>query len=375
MNLVRLIVALGAAVIVFRSAAAADADQQKINTAVDALTRLQNVQLDEKPAVKAAVDRLLEKTRGTANFVRLVRHFNLTNRNAELLEVTMSGTNAEAGVEALRWVLASKDVSAIRTGITHSNATNAGRLVQALGSTKEKQAIPLLEPLIAGESEPLVVRRAAVRALAQTQDGAGKVLKAAREQALADDLKFVAASELHASRWPEIKSEAATVLPLPVGQNATPLPPVTELVRMKGDVTRGAIVFKRDSVACNKCHKVGTDGQEVGPALTEIGTKLAREALYESILDPSAGISLGYEAWTVELKSGDEIYGLKASETPEEVAIKDTNGIITRYKRADIVSLRQGKTSIMPSGLQATMTTQELVDLVEYLMALKKPNS
>ncbi len=35
-------------------------------------------------------------------------------------------------------------------------------------------------------------------------------------------------------------------------------------------------------------------------------------------------------------------------------------------------SRQQSKLSIMPAGLQAAMTTQELVDLVEYLAALKK---
>src|SRR3954464_2407743 len=80
----------------------ADADQEKINTAVEALTRLENVNLDEKPAIKAAVERVLEKSRGTANYVRLVRHFNLKDKNAELLEVVIKNPESEGGVEAMR---------------------------------------------------------------------------------------------------------------------------------------------------------------------------------------------------------------------------------------------------------------------------------
>jgi putative heme-binding domain-containing protein len=133
--------------------------------------------------------------------------------------------------------------------------------------------------------------------------------------------------------------------------------------------------FRRDQTGCIKCHRVGSEGGDIGPALTEVGTKLAKEALYESILDPSAGISFGYEAWQVQLKSGDEAYGLKSSETTDELAIKDTNGIITRYKKTEVASMQQTKTSIMPTGLQLTMTTQDLVDLVEYLSSLKKAES
>ena len=352
--------------------AAEAAEQQKINTAVEALTRLQNVNLEEKPAVKAAVERVLEKTRGTPNFVTLVQHFKLTNQAAGLLEVAMNNPNDESGVEAMRLALASKDLATVRAALQTTNSSNAVHLVEALGNAREKQVVPILEPLVTEEARQIDVRRAAVKALAQTSDGASALLALAKQEKLPENLKFLAASELNATRWPEIKAEAGKVLPLPAGQNAQHLPPVAELVRKMGDATRGAAVFRRETTGCIKCHQVRGEGRDLGPALSEIGTKLPKEALYEAILDPSAGISFGFEAWQIQLKSGDEAYGLKASETADEIAIKDTNGIITRYKKSEIASMIQTKTSIMPTGLQLTMTTQELIDLVEYLSSLKK---
>jgi putative heme-binding domain-containing protein len=141
---------------------------------------------------------------------------------------------------------------------------------------------------------------------------------------------------------------------------------------MKGDAANGAAVFRRETTACIQCHQVRGEGREVGPALSEIGTKLPKEALVEAILDPSAGISFGFEGWQLQLKSGDDAYGIKVSDATDEVAIKDANGIVTRFKRGEIASMQQSKISIMPSGLQQTMTTQELVDLIEYLSSLKK---
>lgn len=347
-------------------------DQQKINTAVEALTRMENVNLDEKPAIKAAVTRVLDRTRGTPSFVRLVQHFKLTNQTAGLLEVAINNPKDESGVAAMRLALADKNLAPVKSAIDTTNLANAVRLVEALGNAKDKQVVPLLEPLVNDDKRNIELRRAAVTALAQTQDGAASLLKMAKEEKLPDNLKFVAASELNSVRWPEIKTEAAKTLPLPAGQNSQPLPPVAELVKMKGEAARGAEVYRRETTACIKCHQVRGEGRDVGPALSEIGTKLPKEALIEAILDPSAGISFGFEAWQVELKSGDEAYGLKANETADEVAIKDINGIITRYKRSEIAGLHQSKTSIMPTGLQQTMTTQDLVDLVEYLSSLKK---
>src|SRR3954452_22337280 len=79
----------------------AEATQEKINTAVEALTRLENVNLDEKPAIKAAVERVLDKTRGSPNYVKLVQHFNLKDKNAGLLEVAINNPENESGVEAM----------------------------------------------------------------------------------------------------------------------------------------------------------------------------------------------------------------------------------------------------------------------------------
>ena len=365
-----ILIVLFCAVLTGRKALAADADeQQKISTAIEALTRMEDMNLDEKPAVQAAVNRVLEKTRGTPNFVKLVQHFKLTNQNAGLLEVAINNPKDESGVEAMRLVLAGHDLSVVKDAL---QTTNAERLVEALGNAKDKQAVSLLTPLVTDEARPLEARRAAVRALTQTQDGSASLLALAKAEKLPQNLQFIAATELNSARWPEIKAEAVKVLPLPAGQNAQPLPPVAELVKLNGDTAKGAEIFRRETVGCIKCHQVRGEGRDVGPALSEIGTKLPKEALYEAILDPSAGISFGFEAWQLQLKSGDDAFGIKASDTAEEIAIKDTNGIVTRYKRAEITAMQQMKISIMPAGLQMTMTTQELVDLVEYLAGLKK---
>lgn len=366
-------IALSCALLCGRLAHAADSEEQeKIKTAVEALTRLENVNLEEKPAIKAAVQRVLEKTRGTPAFVQLVQHFQLTNQNAGLIEVAANNPANDTGVAAMRLVLAAKDLSAVEKALQTTDSARAARLVEVLGHAQDKQAVPVLEPLVTDEKREPAVRRATVSALAQTQSGATALLGLAKQDRLPDNLKFLAASALNAARWPEIKSAAAQVLPLPAGRNAQPLPPVAELVKMPGDAAKGAEIFRRENVGCIKCHQVRGEGRDIGPALSEIGSKLPKEALLESILDPSAGISFGFEAWQLQLKSGDDAYGLKASETKDEIAIKDINGLVTRYKKSEVASIQQSKLSIMPTGLQLSMSTQELMDLVEYLFSLKK---
>jgi len=63
---------------------------------------------------------------------------------------------------------------------------------------------------------------------------------------------------------------------------------------------------------------------------------------------------------------------LIVSETNDELALKTVGGIVTRYKKEDISRRTKQKLSIMPAGLEQTMSVDELADLVEYLSSLKK---
>lgn len=347
-------------------------DAQKTALAVEALTRLQNVNLEQNPKLEQTVLRVLEKTRGSPAFVKLVQHFKLKDQDAGLLEVATRNPTNETGVEAIRLVLANRDSTALERALRSTNRDEAIKTAEVLGNASDKSAVPLLLPLTEQAVTDPALRRQTVRSLAKTSEGASGLLSLAKAGKLPEDVKFTAATELSRVRWPEIKEQAAQVLPLPSGQNNEPLPPIADLLKMKGNPVGGAQVFNSPTVGCANCHRINGQGVDFGPDLSEIGTKLGKDALYESILDPSAGISFGYEAFQLQLKSGDEAYGLIASETADEIAIKAVGGIVTRYKKSDVVKKEQMKLSIMPAGLQQTMTTQELVDLVEYLSSLKK---
>lgn len=352
------------------STIAAELDRTAI--AVEALSRLKDVDLNTNATVKAAVIKVLEATRGTPNFVRIVRDFKIQGQNAGLLEVAAKQPKDEAGIEAVKLILASQDSPLLREGLSDTKRAVAVNIAEALGNTKDKQMIPLLAPLVTDPHRDVAVRKQAVRSLALIQNGAAELLKLARDGSLPADLKLTASAELNQVRWPKLQAEAAQLLPLPQGKNTEPLPPLAELLKMPGEPKRGEEVFARTEASCVSCHRVKDKGVDFGPALTEIGTKLGKDALYEAILNPNAGISLGYESWQIELKDGDEAYGLITSETEEEIVIKDARNVPMRIKKSDLAKRQQSKVSIMPADLQKTMSTQDLVDLVEFLSTLKK---
>ena len=353
------------------SALRAETLDERTRIAVEAMLKINATSLEQNAKLKETVSKLLAKTAGTAEFVKLVQHFKVPGQEEGLLAVAVKNPKTDFGIDAMRMLMADGKQELIRRIISGSDVEAACNCVEVVGNSRTKEAPGLLSTVVADQSRDAPVRGQAVKSLAQTQEGAKALLRLAEEQKVPDDLKFAAASELSIAPWPDVRKKAKEVLPLPAAQNAEPLPPVAELVKRKGDPVKGEKIFNSPTAGCATCHQVKGQGVDFGPNLSEIGTKLAKEAIYESILSPSAGISFGYEAWNIELKSGDELYGIIVSDTPEQVAIKSVGGIITKCRPLDIVRREKGKLSIMPAGLQQNMSSQDLVDLVEYLASLK----
>src|SRR5262249_53968409 len=166
------------------------------------------------------------------------------------------------------------------------------------------------------------------------------------------------------------KQEAVKLFPPPPAKDNQPLPPLSDLVARKGNSKNGAMVYTT-SGTCANCHVVNGAGKEVGPDLSEIGKKLSREALYESILFPSAGISHNYETYVVETKNGNVASGILVSQTPDAVVLKGSDAIVRTFKKSEIETLVKSNVSLMPADLNKAMTVQELTDLVEYLLTLR----
>ena len=244
-------------------------------------------------------------------------------------------------------------------------------MTKALGGVSDARAVPLLKAVIVNPKSSTDLRKQGVRSAVKSHEGASMILNLAESDTLPADTRFVAQSELSVVRWPDIKTRSAKTLPPPVGSSAEPLPPVAQLLKQSGDPNQGKSLFNGKAV-CSTCHQVAGQGVNFGPDLSQVGSKLGKDALYEAILDPSSGIAFGYEAWLVVLKSDDEAFGLLASETETDLSIRAPGGIVTAYKKSDILKREKQKMSIMPAGLQATMTPGELVDLVEYLVSLRK---
>ena len=154
--------------------------------------------------------------------------------------------------------------------------------------------------------------------------------------------------------------------PLRTGED---FPQMTELLVYEGTVAEGQEIFV--TAQCATCHIVDDVGTNFGPDLSEIGAKLSKQGLYEAILDPSAGVSPTYQSYSLELDDGEFVTGFIESETPARVVLRMAGGVVDEFETSRIENRLANNLSPMPIGLQQTMSTGELIDLVAYLASLK----
>jgi putative membrane-bound dehydrogenase-like protein len=272
-------------------------------------------------------------------------------------------------------------------------------LLEVLGETRrEELAPPLLGLLDGGEAEG--VRRAALEALGRAageriaaalieryeamgerlrpqarrllvsrKSWAGLFLQAVAEQGIpaadvsGEDLKQLAAHGDEAfdramrSHWGSFRA-------------ASPAEKLAEIRRLandlragSGDPAGGRRVFAE---RCTACHKLGGEGQSVGPDLT--GSKREdRERLLIDIVDPGAAIRREYLSHLLRTADGRLLFGLIVEETAGTLALVDARGERQSISREAIDSIEVSATSLMPEDLLKGLSPGELRDLFAFL--------
>ncbi len=183
------------------------------------------------------------------------------------------------------------------------------------------------------------VRVAMAKGLSRTDQGAQYLIDQARAGKLPNEVRFVVGSALRTNRKEEIRKAASELFPSPKSLGKEAIPPLAELVVRKGDAVSGEKIFKTTGT-CANCHQVRGQGKVVGPDLSEIGSKLTREAMFVSILDPSAGISHNFESYSALMDSGQVVVGLMVSQAEDKVTLKDAKGIERVLPRQKLNSSR-----------------------------------
>jgi putative membrane-bound dehydrogenase-like protein len=164
---------------------------------------------------------------------------------------------------------------------------------------------------------------------------------------------------------PLLTKHWGAIRPATPGEKAARIRSVMHMLGQgRGDVHRGAALFKQH---CAACHTLFGDGGKVGPDLTT-ADRTNRELLASHIVDPHRVIRPEFSAFVAVTKDGRTLTGLVVEETPNSITLADDKGRTT-LRRDDIEELKASDKSLMAEGLLDQLNDQQIRDLFAYLEA------
>lgn len=325
--------------------------------------------------VKAAVRTAMRTERLQSKALELADDLGDAEYGPELLALARSEAPEEIRASAVQALGKTRDpayVPELEKFMASGPTPVRAAAVRSLGFAAPPGIEAKFRQLVMGQ-EPNEIRSEAVRVLGRGESGMNLLLDLEQKGDLPAELKNLATTMIHSSRNPVITQRAMKILPPFSSKNRTALPPPRALLGMEGNAARGRkVFFATDGPECSSCHGLDDTKKLAGPKLAAIGGKLGKEALLDSILNPSAGIAPEYYLWILETKSQGQVIGVIAEDTPQRVIVRTETGDEIRLRPSEIAERRQSKLSMMPEDMVNRMTERQLVDLLEFLTTLKE---
>jgi putative membrane-bound dehydrogenase-like protein len=322
---------------------------------------------DQKmPQARAVVQRILPSIEGTAAWIDAIRSMKLTDQSDALIRMALNHPDKDLQYEAVKTLIENADAKQLKAHYESLSKEQKDIIVPLMGRSEVPYNMKLLQTIMNDENRSAYERQLAAKALGSSWQGQHILADLIEQKKLPTLLEEAVAFKLINSWSTEVKATGFKVLQ---ARNAgVELPPVEELIAMDGNVTLGRAVYRS---YCANCHQAEGEGIEFGPGLGEIGSKLAKQAIYEAIFYPSAGINFGYEGYLIKTKSGDVFSGYISSETEDDIILRMMGGTSQTIAKNEIASKEAMEQSLMTANLHTAMSQEELVNLVTYLSSLK----
>ena len=342
----------------------------RVRDAPKRFERLDRKTCSSDPAHVAALKRVVAASRGTRRFVDLIERFELPGYSDDLLALAQANSENELGVRAVMILLSQTREGRDRRGAvleprSADRRKHDPRLGKRAGSACERVCCGPSSTIASGRSTCVGRRSARSR---RTKAGAAQVL--AQAEAANSTQACARRRRRPCTARPSSRSalEPTNSFPLPRSADAKPLPSIQQLPRVaRATAQKGRIVFATIGT-CAKCHVVNGEGKDVGPNLSEIGAKLSRPAIYESILFPERGDQPQFRG--VHARPAERQRRLGHSDQPHGRLDRhqgDRRDHAHLSQLSEVEEIKEQPISLMPADLQKAMTADDLVNVVEYL--------
>jgi len=168
-----------------------------------------------------------------------------------------------------------------------------------------------------------------------------------------------------------IRKQAAGLLADEVlGERNDVIAAYQQSLAITGDAERGKALFLRE---CTACHRLGDQGHDIGPNLSDYGRKrLPPTSLMSQILDPNREVSSEFVNYVVVLGNGKIVSGIIASQSQGSITLKREKNATVTILRKNIDAIQSSGKSLMPEGLEKKINHQQMADLLSFLMKINE---
>ncbi len=156
---------------------------------------------------------------------------------------------------------------------------------------------------------------------------------------------------------------------------------VKSSARASGEAVHGKELFFGDG-NCSMCHMISGKGGRLGPDLTGAAGSRTREALIDSIRNPSRRLAWGlteatkefpheYESVTAVTADGKQIKGITLNEDSFTVQIMDPGEHIHLLEKDKLKSFQKSRESAMPKYDADVLSEKDVDDIIAFLASLE----
>lgn len=266
--------------------------------------------------------------------------------------------------------------------------------LRLIAPNHKQLTLDVLNEYIEGTDEGLKTEAVQTLALSDHQQRFKYLAKVAGDETLSTRVRADATSGLAAaarefapllerlatSGLPEVAAEADRVRRLTQLVNSSEdfRPPANQidvwvaLTDGRGDIASGSRLFHSAvGPRCGVCHRLRGRGGDYGPDLSRYGDSHDRRQAITSILNPSQDIAPRFVPWVLETDDGKTHVGMRlplAGDGGKEPYV-DTEGKLFTLKSETVEYREPSAKSIMPEGIEKTITVDDLADLLALLLA------
>lgn len=148
------------------------------------------------------------------------------------------------------------------------------------------------------------------------------------------------------------------------------LVPLLESELVNRDFEHGRQMF--GAASCFACHQFDNQGGSVGPDLTSLSGRFSSRDILESVMEPSKQISDQYGSVQIITIDGKVVNGRIVNLAGDAFRVQTDMlrpGQLTSVDRKQIEEILESKVSMMPAGLLNTLTKDEILDLMAFLLS------